>query len=142
MEEIVKIDLPSGAKLEIYPADFLVAKKAYQVVAQELEGLKLDPQAEVDVNLLKDVMIRSVASEAIDAQIWECMKKCTYNGLKITKDTFQPMSAREDYLPALYEVAVVNISPFLKSLFAKFAATYQSLEGIQRSKSGQEKKTA
>lgn len=120
MEETTKVDLPSGAKLEIYPADFLVAKRLYQVIAKEAEEIRVSGQDEVE-NLFKDILMRAISSEKIDAQLWECMKKCTYNGLRITPQTFEPVVARGDYLLAMFEVAVVNVSPFTKSLFTKFA---------------------
>ena len=127
MSDIVCKELPSGAKLEITPAPWETSKALYKSIASEAVGLKLDPKTEVDVNLYKDLLLTAVASDKIEAKLWECLTRCTYNGIRISKDTFEPMAARGDYLIVCFEVAVVNVSPFMSALLSKYGAVFQNL---------------
>jgi len=127
MEELVKKDLPSGAKMEINPAPFAAAKKLYKAIAAEAKGLKLNMNEELDINFFKDILLTALSSDSIEAELWECFKRCTYNGMKVTPETFEPIAARGDYLPACFEVAVVNVSPFMKPLYAQYAEKFQKL---------------
>lgn len=121
------IFLPSGAKLEVTPSDFKTAKALYMVIAAEAQALKLDPKAEVDVNFYKDIFCAGISSGLIESALSACMKRCTYNGLKITDDTFEPIEARQDYLLVCFEVARANVEPFMKGLSAKYQGILEKL---------------
>ena len=64
------IKLPSGAKLEITPAEFKVAKSAYMTVASEIKGTKISLQEQLDVNFFKDLFCMAISSPAIEAALW------------------------------------------------------------------------
>lgn len=115
------ITLPSGSKLEITVSDFKTSKALYVAMAAEAKSLKLDPNAEVDVNFLKDIFCAGLSSKAIEESLDACMKRCTYNGLKITTDTFEPVDARQDYLMVCFEIAKENVEPFTKALGQKLS---------------------
>lgn len=123
-----KVDLPSGAKLAITVSPFAISRALYQAVAEEMKGLKLDPKAEVDVNLKKDLFCTLIASKKIETTLEECFKRCTYNDRKIDGDTFEPVEARDDYFTVCVEVAQENIKPFMKSLYAEFAVLLGMLD--------------
>lgn len=129
-----KVVLPSGAELIITMAPFPVARKLYMSIASELKGLKMDAQSEVDVNFLKDLLCSALESEKINLALLECMKRCTYNGIKITDDLFEPESARDDYLTICWEVLYENVYPFMKSLLQKYGAILQKATIQQQSK--------
>lgn len=116
------IDLPSGAKLHISLAPFAAGKALYQAVLEEARDLRINDDAEVDVNLFKDLFCAGFSSKKIDKALDECMKKATYNSVKVSSDTFEPMEAREDYLDVCWEVAQFNLLPFTKSLMRQFSA--------------------
>lgn len=129
--DVELVTLPSGAKLEITPSPFGISKSLYQAVAEEFKGLKLDLKAEVDGNFIKDLACVAVSSKKIETCLEDCMKRALYNGVKIDKDTFEPVKAREDYLTVCYEVARVNLLPFTKSLSAQFSQVVGMLRGSQ-----------
>lgn len=108
--------LPSGANLKITLSPFAVSRALYQAILEEGKTLALDPTADVDVNLFKDLFCAGFSSKKIEAALEECFKKCLYNTVHITKDTFEPEEARQDYPIVCWEVAYANISPFLKHL--------------------------
>jgi hypothetical protein len=128
-----EIKLPSGAVLKITPAPFAEARALYQACLEEFKSLKLDPEADVDANLYKDLFCAALASKKIEACIWKCLSRVIYNDgsgdLKVTEDTFEPVNRRDDYITVCYEVASENIRPFMKSLYAQYGqilATVQS----------------
>ena len=126
--------LPSGAKLHITTSPFRISKTLYQALLQELKALNMDPKAEVDVNLFKDVFCAGFSSPAVELALSECMKRVTYNGVKVTEDTFEPDEAREDYISACVEVTVANVAPFFKNLTQQFSAIAEKVSNFQKSK--------
>lgn len=111
------IDLPSGAKLEIALAPFKDAHDLQKALAKEMKEVKIAGGMDItDENLIKDVICTALSSDKIIEAVFVCMKRCTYNGLKITLDTFESEEARGDYYVACMEVAKENILPFLKGL--------------------------
>lgn len=121
--------LPSGAKLEITSSPFPVARNLYQAVAAEGKSLRVSTVTEMDANFLKDLFLTALSSKAIETALWECMTRATYNGVRITPDTFEPEAAREDYFAVCLEVAQENIRPFTKSLFVQWKAAFQNMQG-------------
>lgn len=115
-----KVQLPSGAELVIGVSDFEVAKDLYQAVLDEIKHLQLDPNAEIDSNLYKNLFCAGFSSKKIEACIYKCFEKCLYGGARITKATFEPVQAREDYMSICFEVVQENITPFMKNLYVKY----------------------
>jgi hypothetical protein len=116
---IEPIKLPSGAELRITLAPFTVAKSLYQAVLEETKLVRLDANMDIDTNLLKDLFCIGLSSKKIEAALDDCMKRCLYNNLKITADTFEAEEARQDYITVCFEVGKANIEPFLKALMPK-----------------------
>ena len=126
--------LPSGAKLHISLASFAVSKALYQAVLEEAKELSVDPAAEVDVNLFKDMFCAGFSSKKIEGCLNKCLEKTLYNGARITDATFEPIEAREDYLTVCWEVALMNLLPFMKSLSPLYLTTLAMLQKPQEQK--------
>lgn len=131
-----KVKLPSGAELTIQPAPFVDSKNLYQALLKELKEVKIDLKMEM-ANLYKELFCVGFSSPQIEACLWKCLERCTYdNGklgpLKIDKDTFESIEAREDYMTVCTEVTKDNVSPFVKTLFADYAQFTQTIENIQK----------
>jgi hypothetical protein len=73
------------------------------------------------MNLFKDIACELLSSPKFEKALWECMKKATIDGVKITEDTFEPEESRGDYLSVVIEVAKANVMPFMKNLSAQFS---------------------
>lgn len=116
-----EVTLPSGAKLVINPAPFKDARALYQALLEEGKALKINGTDELDVNLFKDMFCASLSSKKIEMCLTKCMERSTYNGLKIVEDLFEPIEAREDYLPVCLDVTLENIKPFTKALMPLFS---------------------
>lgn len=144
--------LDSGATLNITVSSFAIGNKLLKTVARELEvvginvGLgsgrmeeffKVNLNKDDVFNTIKNVVARLVASEAVEAVLWECMERATYkpvgseSGLKITRQTFEDEKARGDYLIVAKEVLVANLSPFFPGLLSKLST------GIKKATSDQ-----
>jgi hypothetical protein len=123
--------LKSGAKVELHEADFETANALFQAVAAEVikvqTGIKFDlsrgmaglAEIEFPLDAMKNVICQIAASKEAGALIMDCMGSCLYNGQKITRATFQPTSARQDYLPLALEVMKLNVLPFFSGLDLK-----------------------
>ena len=132
MEETREVTLSSGAVLKIQLATFAEGKELYQSVLEDLKDLELNPEAEVDVNFFKDIFCTAFSSKKIEKAVWKCLRRCTYNDEKITEQTFEKVSAREDYFQILMEVAQFNVLPFGKNLFAEYWPILQEMLKSQK----------
>ncbi len=125
--------LPSGATLKIQPASFAVSKALYQALLRELKSVQVNTTVEVG-NFFKDLFCVGFASADIEACLWECFKRCTYNSgkgdLKIDEQTFEPVACRDDYMKVCVEVAKENVLPFGKSLYAEYLSARSMAESI------------
>lgn len=122
-----EVNLPSGAKLVIQLAPFAASKALYQAVLEEGARIKIDSGDLTDANMFKDVFCTALSSKKIESALWECMKRCTYNGLKIDAETFEKEDARQDYVDTCLEVAKDNIHPFVKHLYARYSTIFQEM---------------
>lgn len=125
-----EITLPSGRELKITPAVFTDASALYKSIALEGSLLRFDPKEKIDVNLIKDGFCVLISSDRIEKAVWKCFERSTYNGLKITQDTFEDEKAREDYFTICKEVALVNVAPFLKGLSVEFDQVRAVIQGF------------
>lgn len=68
-----------------------------------------------EVDTVKNVFLQLLGSSDLETCLFDCMHCCTYNGVKIVPDTFEPESAREDFYPIVWEVLKLNLRPFSKT---------------------------
>ena len=113
--------LSSGVELEITLAPFKDAHNLQKAIASELKNVKINPDVELDTNFMKDLICTAVASDKIMDALNVCLKRCTYNNLKITDDIWEAVEARADYYEVCTEVIKENCLPFVKGLSAQFA---------------------
>ena len=119
------ISLPSGASLEIQIAPFATSHKLWQTIARELTRVEftfdmsaIEDASARDFNSLKNAVFQVLQSDAVDAAMRDCAKRCLYNHQRITDSTFDSVEARADYLPVAWEVTLANIRPFANSLLS------------------------
>lgn len=125
------VKLPSGAELKLTMAPFAVSKALYQAILNEGISVKIHSKENVE-NVIKDIFCTVLSSKDIEDKIHACLERCLYNGLKITDETFEPESARTDYLNVLFEVASENVMPFMKDLYAKYSPLLEKLKEAQK----------
>lgn len=122
------IKLPSGAELVVTDTPFKVSKRLYEVFIQETKTNEVSSKGDL-LGIFRAIFLSAMSSDKIQIALWDCMKFAKYNGLKIDNDTFENMSAREDYPSVCLEVAYSNLYPFLKNLSAQYALLLEKLQG-------------
>lgn len=127
-----EIILPSGAKLGIALSTFSTSKELSKALLSELKVLKIDGSLELDYNFVKDILCTAIESDKIEQAILKCAERATYNGSRIDEDTFEPEEARQDYIPFLKEVAMLNIAPFMKNLSAELKQFIAIVPGLSQ----------
>lgn len=141
--------LPSGAKLSMQVAAWGIAANLRWAIAQEMKAVGMDfssgliqgllkaasledmTQKRVailkllgneEVDTLKNLLMQLGGSPRLEGVIFDCLICCTYNGVKITKDIFEPEDARADFYPIVWEVLKLNLRPFFKSLLSTLSS--------------------
>lgn len=134
MANVVK-NLSSGAEIELGMGTFSESLTLMKAVAKELENVPLQfgteskglsfsaifakGFGEETINTLKNVLVRLLYSPNVEAALWPCLGRCTYNKVRIVKDSqdLEKMETfRGDYLVVAKEVMEMNLTPFFKSL--------------------------
>lgn len=126
-----EVDLPSGAKLSILSIPFAEAKALYQAILEEGKGIAFDSSVDI-ASLVKQLFCAGFSSKKVDACLSICLSRCTYNSLKIDKDTFEPLEARSDYSIVCIEVIQDTVAPFMKGLYAEFARLLSAMQSSQK----------
>jgi hypothetical protein len=121
-----EVKLPSGAVLKIGLAPFEAARSLYQAVLEEAKSVMISSSTEM-ASVYKDLFCLGFSSKKIENCLWECLKNCLYNDLRIDAKTFEPVTARNDYMTVCMEVAKENIHPFVKSLYAEYGQFLSTL---------------
>ena len=111
--------LPSGAVLDITLSDFETGHNLLKAVSREIEGIKVQGSMQ-DVELIKNLVMRTIYSEGINAALKPCFDRCMYNKKKITNALFEDEKTRGDYLIVVKEVLVANLTPFFSNLSSLF----------------------
>lgn len=128
------ITLPSGANLQVQIAPFAVAKALYQACLREIKHVSLASGEWSVETAIKDLFCLGFSSGEIEECLWRCFDRCTYNKVRIDKDTFESVESRQDYVKVCVEVAKANIDPFVRGLFAEFKTGMKIAESALGSK--------
>jgi hypothetical protein len=90
------------------------------------------------MTLFKELFCGSFTSKEVERCLWACFARCLYSGPtiegKITKDTFEPLEARQDFIVVCTEVARENVLPFVNGLYAEYKTFMATIPGTQKSK--------
>jgi hypothetical protein len=121
--------LESGALLDLSICSFAEGNRLMKAVAKEIKNTQISLGAKGQmgdflklqvgddaINTIKNLVTGLLASDEIEAALWPCIERGTYNGIHIKKDIFEDEKVRADYIPILKEALVYNLSPFFKSL--------------------------
>jgi hypothetical protein len=114
-------ELPSGAKLHITTATFERALELFKAYSEEMKLLKINEEMSMGV-MEKNIFCTIIDSKRIEKALTACMETVTYNGGKVSLDTFKEPDSWGDYVDVCLEVAKDNINPFMKNLSARFPA--------------------
>lgn len=102
---------PLGIKLVNVLSDKNAKDTVKDLLSKEIDFTEI-------FDFIKNVIISSDTSEDLTAQIFNCLKYCTYNtAYKIDYNLFDEIKeARGDYYEIIFACIKENLSPFIKSL--------------------------
>ncbi len=121
--------LTSGATLVVSPSDFARANELRKQMMRATKGIGIGPDfMSQDVSVLKEMIVGLASDDQVEAALFACFDRATYNTAKITRDLFDDPkigpNLRRDYFEICYAVIEENVFPFfvqaLSALKAKF----------------------
>lgn len=120
-----EIKLESGATLGIGIIPFETSNQLKKVMMRRVKSIPVNSSRQI-LDLSKDYLCVLLGEDDVEAALWECMKRCTYDlgagALKIEKNTFEAVEARSDFTQIQIEVGKEALQPFTKGLFVALQA--------------------
>lgn len=115
------ITVSTGARVAINPADFRDAMALKNAIQREFAKSNVSIKFDSDIDSIEIARLIMLvdSSTEVNALIWPCLVRCTYNGEKITEKTFENVEARKDYYDIILACARENLSPFFESALSK-----------------------
>lgn len=138
---MAEFESATGADVNIRIAPFADAMALKSAITRELSKTGIDLEgisAESDVLEFVDPVVKAVlaldSSPDVYAALFSCLKRCTYNGEKITEQTFEKAEARKDYYEIVFACIKENLLPFFEGLLSKLSERGLTLDKILKSK--------
>lgn len=135
----MKIKTQNGVDLVIEPADFISAMKLKNAVLKAVKESGVDV-SKIDLEKINaaslqpiiEVVLSADTSEDVEKAIFKCLERCTYNGERIIRETFEPVEAREDYYEIVIACLKENLAPFFKNLISKLKSLTPKVSDNQK----------
>lgn len=112
----------NGAEVVLNIASFKDAMNLKNAIGKELSKSDIDLK-KVDLNTdlseMFNIILAIDCSDDVFKAIFKCLERSTYDGFKITENTFEDEKAREDYYEVIIECLRINLSPFFKGLTSR-----------------------
>lgn len=119
----MKYDLPSGKPFLVTPLPYEQAWEVTQTVLSEVEkiqlnlkGVNLDDLMATDILELKGPICSFLSSPKILNAAKLCFGKCSYDSIRVDKDTFESLEGRGDFLYCAFYALKENVAPFFGNL--------------------------
>lgn len=138
-----EIQVPSGKQVLINPAPFQDAMTLKSAIGKAISG----SDVEISIDFAKELKTQEFdlasivklaalvdSDAAINEALMKCLIRCTYDGEKITMQTFEPVEAREDYYPIVLACLKENIGPFFKSQLSRLLPAMEALKAMAAEK--------
>ena len=108
-----EVKLKSGKVLGLGDTPFPDSWALFQAFLRCMDGVDVQNKDQFDFALNAAFL----SSPEVERCLWTCLGRCLYGGVKITKDTFEPVDARPDFIEVCLECAQENVTPFIPALF-------------------------
>lgn len=112
----------SGAKIAINPAPFEAAQNLWSAMQKAAAEKKLGEGFFKEQESLLNLVLGIDSTETFRAALWPCLVRCTRDGKKIDKNTFEDKEARKEYYDIVAACVEENCGPFVESLFSTLGA--------------------
>jgi hypothetical protein len=119
--------MPSGAKLTVSVCPFADANALLKALLKSAKGIGVPKDLlQADVSVLKDVLISAATSDDVEAALFKCGSRASYQNVKVTAELFDDTNlgeiARKDYYSIWSKIVEVNCSPFFEQTFSALKA--------------------
>lgn len=139
----MEFTLESGAVLDVTMADFVDSnslRKAIMRASKDFEiGKDVKSIKDIDFSGLIKNLIEVATDDIVEATLFKCFKRVTYNKIKVTPSLFDDpengLKAREDYHTICLKVIEVNCGPFFAQTLSVLKNLIESMSNIQSLKS-------
>ena len=111
------------AKVVINTASFGDAIKLKSALEKSLMDRGINLEGAIDADL-PSLFLAADSSQEVFSCLFKCLEKSTYNGVKITMDTFEDEAARLDFYEVVFYCLKVNIFPFFKYLCSRLGISF------------------
>lgn len=108
----------TGKKVLIGLAPWPDAKKLKAAIEREVANAGIKIGADTDPGAFLSAALLVDSSEAVDSALVACLARCTYDGNRITEQTFESADARKDYYEIAHACMKENIGPLVEGLLS------------------------
>ena len=115
----------NNVKVVINPASFADAFRLKTEIQKALLDNKININEAMDEDLVS-IILAIDSSEKVTDALFSCLVISTFNGIKITRDTFEPEEARYDLYEIFFYCIKVNVYPFFKNLLSRLSINFQT----------------
>jgi len=118
--------LDSGAKLVVTIAPFQDAYALQKALLKSAKGLNISNELlSMDASAVFGAVINAATSDEVEACLFKCFERCTYNDVRINKALFDDEKlgpvAREDFYGISLKIIEANCKPFFKTAFSAWS---------------------
>jgi hypothetical protein len=119
----------NGANITINASSFgdalLLKKEAVKIIKKsniDIASIDLDfKNLKIEaIQKIINILLEADSNDDFEKAVFNCLKRCKYNDLKITRDTFEEIEARENYYEIVTKCIIENLSPFIKPLVSLY----------------------
>jgi hypothetical protein len=114
----------NGANITINASSFgdalLLKKEAVKIIKKsniDIASIDLDFK---NLKIIINILLEADSNDDFEKAVFNCLKRCKYNDLKITRDTFEEIEARENYYEIVTKCIIENLGPFIKPLVSLY----------------------
>lgn len=112
-----KITVPSGADVEINAASWHEANTLRTAIQTAVSSELKDADR---MSQLLVIGMKVEANPVVNAALWPCLARCTYNSQRINDAIFEDVKARQDYMEIVTACIKENLAPFMKTPVSQF----------------------
>jgi len=123
-----------GSEVAINVADFITSMKLKKAVIEavkesgaDISSIDLDNLKIGAIDSILQIILAADSSDKVNDAIFKCLARCTYNSERITRDTFEPVEAREDYYEIVMACLKENLLPFYSPLLSRLNALQEKV---------------
>ena len=119
----------NGVKVVLNPVGLTDANRLKVKIQKAFKDNNLDVNEELTNGNIFSLIMAIDGSEEVFEEMFVCLAKSTYGGVRITKEVFDSEEARADLYEVFYYCLKVNVYPFFKGLSSMLNTMFAEKKG-------------